>query len=110
MARPQALYSVGLLAAAWRHVAAEPACRDEYHAVSGRIFLVQFLVSDSNPFSWVPVWAAERWVRAVVDDDGRIQIVVSLKSVGSVCAGVATARHERTAWPHKGLNPLAHIQ
>jgi hypothetical protein len=55
MARPQTLYSVGLPAAARRHVAADPpARRNEDHAMSGRVFLVPFLVGDSNPFSWVP--------------------------------------------------------
>jgi hypothetical protein len=58
MARPQALYSVGLLGAARRHGAADPpAHRSEDHAMSGRVFLVPFLVSDSNPLSWAPMWA-----------------------------------------------------
>src|SRR5213080_4121439 len=78
--------------AAGRHVAIDLAAEsDEDDAVSGRVSFVPFdlVVRDDNLFAELPVWTAERTIRAFVSDDGDIAIL------GPIRVGFAAARHER---------------
>jgi hypothetical protein len=66
--------------AAGRHIAIDLAAEsDEDDAVSGRVSFVPFdlVVRDDNLFAELPVWTAERAIRAFVSDDGHIAIRVS---------------------------------
>src|SRR5262249_19316541 len=82
--------------AARRHVAMDLSSGpDENDPVSGRVSVVPFdlVVRDDNLFAYLPVWAAERPVRALISDDGHIAILVHLKAVGPIGVGFAAARH-----------------
>src|SRR5262249_9100594 len=83
----------------------------EDDAVSGRVSFVPFdlVVRDDNLFADLPVWTAERTIRAFVGDDSDIAILVHLEAVGPIGIGFAAARHEWGVGLHELLKPRAHV-
>src|SRR5262249_53390131 len=99
--------------AAGRAIAIDLAAEsDEDDAVSGRVSFVPFdlVVRDDNLFADLPVWTAERTIRAFVGDDGDIAILVHLEAVGPIGIGFAAARHEWGVGLHELLKPRAHVR